>query len=74
MGIRPDIGLLYDDIFLALTHASPSIPWYTHLLGLRDSLYAHWIANPKTHTRCCTTIIIILCNALAIVEIRLFVA
>ena len=29
-GIAPDVGLLYDDIFLALNHPSPSIAWYTY--------------------------------------------
>ena len=71
MGIGPDIGLLFDDLFLALSHPSPSIIWYTQTLALRDSLFSHWMDNPRTHTRCSTIVLVVLCNVLAIMEIRL---
>ena len=69
-GIAPDIGILYDDTFLALTHPSPSIQWYTQLLAVRDSLYSPWINNPRTHTRLCTLIVVLLCNIPGIIDLR----
>ena len=70
LGIGPEIGLLYDDLFLALTHSSPSAQWYTQLLAVRDTLFSHWANNPRTHTRHGTLIVVLLCNALAIMDLQ----
>lgn len=70
-GIGPDVGLLFDDLFLTLIHPSPSIEWYIQLYAARDTLYTHWIQNPRLHTKCMTIILALLCNALAAVHIRL---
>ena len=69
-GIGPDIGLLFDDLFLALSHPTPNREWYTQLAALRDALYLHWKDNPRNHTKCCTLILVLICNALAIMDGR----
>ena len=68
--IQPDIGLLFDDLYLALSHSSPPVEWYTYLLATRDSLYHFWITHPKSHTKGCTLMVTILSNGLAIADIR----
>ena len=50
MGIGPDIGLPYDEIFLALSHASPSISWYTQMVGLLDFLLTFDCQSTNPHT------------------------
>ena len=52
--IACDIGLLFDDLFLALTHPTPSTQWYTQLIAYRDSFFDFWMRFPKSHTKCCT--------------------
>ena len=56
-----------------MTYSWPSRTHPPQLFGipLRDPLFSHWMDNPRTHTRCSTIILVVLCNALAIMEIRL---
>ena len=60
----------YDSLFLEIANPHPSAKWYTKLLAARNTLYAYWIANPKTHTQCGTHIPTLLCNVLGIMDIR----
>ena len=39
LGIGLDIGLLFDDLFLSLTHPSPNLLWFTRLLAATDTLF-----------------------------------
>ena len=70
-GIGPDIGLLFDDLFLILTRPSPALEWYVQLYATRDTLFTFWLQNPRLHTKSINTIIALICNALAIVHISL---
>ena len=71
LGIASDLSLFLDDLFLAISRPEPSIEWYTQVYATRDTLFAHWISNPKKHTKGGTLILTIFCNALAIIHIRL---
>ena len=48
----------------------PTPSFYAQLLAARDSLYEHWLANPKAHTQCGTLIINILCNVIGVLDLR----
>ena len=65
-----EIGFLYDDLFVALASHVPSETWYIKLLAIRNSMYRHWINNAGNHSKLSTSILVILCNAIAILDIR----
>ena len=52
--ISQEIGFLYDDLFFALALEAPCEKWYTKMLAVRDSMYRHWISNPRTHSKLST--------------------
>ena len=68
--LQTSTGLLHDSLFLEIANPRPSVKWYTKLLAVRNTFYAHCIANPKTHTQCGTHIITLLCNVLGILDLR----
>ena len=57
-----EMGLLFDEIYLSLAHATPKAEWYIKVLAIRDAMYHHWIFNPKRHTRTSTAILTVVCN------------
>ena len=69
-GFGEDIGLLYDDLSLALARTSPSPHWYTRLLAARDTLHSHWCRTPRSRTRVTTTTLITLSNVLSALDLR----
>ena len=68
--LKDEIGLLADNTFLQLSLPQPDREWYTKLLAARDTLFEFWISFPKVHTSTSTTILILLCNTLAMLDIR----
>lgn len=68
--LSQEVGFLYDDLFIALCSASPCEVWYMKMLAIRDSMYKHWIGNPRNHSKTNTAILVLLCNAIAILDIR----
>ena len=68
-GVRTDAGLLYDALSLALANPTPDPKWYTRILAARDEIFLRWTTHPRKYTRTTTTIIILLSNALSILDI-----
>ena len=69
-GLLGDLGLLYDDLSLALSRLTLTISSYNCLLAAMGTMFEAWAANPRRHTKLSTTIIIILSNALSLLDIR----
>ena len=68
--LSQETGFLYDDLFIALCSASPCEVWYIKMLAIRNSMYKHWIGNPRNHSKTNTAVLVLLCNAIAILDIR----
>ena len=69
-GFADDVGLLYDDLSLALAQPTPSPHWYTRLLAARDTIHSHWRRTPRGHTRITTAFLIALSNILSVLDLR----
>ena len=50
--------------------SEPSHTWYVRLLAVRDTLYNFCINYPKLHSRAGTTVLLIICNLTAILDLR----
>ena len=68
--VQCEIGIMYDELFLSLANPSPNNEWCLKLLAIRDAMYRHWSKNPKMHTSFNTAILVVICNAMAILDIR----
>ena len=69
--VRQELGILYDELFLALARPSPDEKWYWKLLAVRDSMFRHWKCNPKFHSKTSTMILLTICNVAALLDVRL---
>ena len=67
---RNDVGLIYDDLTLALSQPSPPSHWYPKTLAARELLFGMWIKHFKKHTRITTAIIIVLSSIVSVIDIR----
>lgn len=64
------MGLLYDDLFLALTNPMPEQDFYFNLLAARAIIFESRINCPRTHSKSGVIILSALCNAVAVLDIR----
>ena len=61
-GFGDDVGLLYDDLSLALALPTPSPHWYTRLLAARDTIHSHWRRTPRGVCMCvCVHVYVCVC-------------
>lgn len=68
--LREPTGMLYDSLFLELVQATPSVEWYILLLAARNTMYAHWLVHPNSHTQCGSHIISLICNVLGVLDLK----
>ena len=66
---RNDVGLIYDDLTLALAQPAPPSHWYPRVLAARDTLFNQWVNKSKKHSRITTAIIVVLSNIVSFLDI-----
>ena len=68
--LKNEVGSLADYTFVQLSKPQPDREWYTKLLAARDTLFDLWVSFPHLHTGTSTSILILLCNTLAMLDLR----
>ena len=68
--LKREVGILADNTFVQLSLPQPNREWYIKLLAARDTLFDIWISFPLRHTSTSTSILVLLCNTLALLDIR----
>ena len=64
-----DISLKYFCVF-QVSHAKPNLGWYAQMLAARDVLFSFWISHTSLHSASSTAILVLICNVLAIMDLR----
>ena len=68
--LKCEVGKMADTTFVQLSLPQPSRDWYIKLLGARDVLFDLWISHPLVHTSTSTSILVLICNTLAMLDLR----
>ena len=69
--LKEEVGILADCAFVQLSLPKPDTGWYTQLLAARQVLFDYWITKPKLHSSTSTSILLLICNTIALLDIRI---